>query len=585
MVQELQQRLIGDTKLFESLVWFLGNHSLLLAYSACKLLVAFLIHDAARLSKLKYLIHSCLETSSINKDYHYHQILLTFDLFRLLCKNPQIKESKNCCSCGEVQNTIWVNHADDMLEAMSCFVSLLRPFQFFSVEKRDSNCDVDAIASDLLSQEMKGFTNFQPRELEMLLISFLKMVKSFVKRSNKDKCRPFWFTIVDFLLNLLEKGLFNTRHSLRISLDILATVLQSRPKKDSVVLHAPLVQTARSICELINREWLNKLPCSTDPVGFGGFHFTESCPDQMRDLILLRKVTKLIFMSVQLMTEHDQGEKILHLQWSASSLGHLKTSIESLKLDSLSEFRSDWIIQLFADEDEMMVSVLFIALKTYNQIIKTFSFPDIATVPAWCELKHLLCPHLLFWNYLKLLDFDHSVLLDFLISSETNFLQYLTAYLHLMKCEWDKCCDVFMISSNSMHEITEHVSEVDYEEPEVPPKRIKKIANPPSNSDVTSCNYSEGDVTLNPAVNEPADSINSFGCHKEPNSRKDIETRNDGIKTDCEKVEINSGLDQVLSVLIRLRMSLERLQKRNMFPYSISPLIRSLLELEALYEQ
>lgn len=51
-------------------------------------------------------------------------------------------------------------------------------------------------------------------------------------------------------------------------------------------------------------------------------------------------------------------------------------------------------------------------------------------------LRHLN-PHLLFIAFVESIDFDHSLLLDLLISSETRFLEYLVQYLHFVVDGWD----------------------------------------------------------------------------------------------------------------------------------------------------
>ena len=45
-------------------------------------------------------------------------------------------------------------------------------------------------------------------------------------------------------------------------------------------------------------------------------------------------------------------------------------------------------------------------------------------------------PHHLFLSFLQTVCFDHSVLLDFLVSSETVFLTYLVSYLHCVLNDW-----------------------------------------------------------------------------------------------------------------------------------------------------
>ena len=53
------------------------------------------------------------------------------------------------------------------------------------------------------------------------------------------------------------------------------------------------------------------------------------------------------------------------------------------------------------------------------------------------RILHQLNPHLLFIAFAESIEFDHSLLLDLLISSETRFLEYLVQYLHFVIDGWN----------------------------------------------------------------------------------------------------------------------------------------------------
>ena len=54
------------------------------------------------------------------------------------------------------------------------------------------------------------------------------------------------------------------------------------------------------------------------------------------------------------------------------------------------------------------------------------------------NILHQLNPHWLFASFAESINFDHSVLLDFLISSETRFLEYILHYLHFLLIDWEQ---------------------------------------------------------------------------------------------------------------------------------------------------
>ena len=49
-------------------------------------------------------------------------------------------------------------------------------------------------------------------------------------------------------------------------------------------------------------------------------------------------------------------------------------------------------------------------------------------------------PHIMFTEFLAVLHYDHTVLLDFLVSCETAFLEYMMGYLQLLVHDWEGFC-------------------------------------------------------------------------------------------------------------------------------------------------
>jgi hypothetical protein len=78
--------------------------------------------------------------------------------------------------------------------------------------------------------------------------------------------------------------------------------------------------------------------------------------------------------------------------------------------------------------------------------------------------------------------------------------------------------------------------------------------------------------------------------HDISNSSDNTQTLN-SLVANCYESEENDNdntttpLDQVAASLIRLKLSIERLVKRNLFPYNVQPLLRRLKEFEECYEQ
>lgn len=78
----------------------------------------------------------------------------------------------------------------------------------------------------------------------------------------------------------------------------------------------------------------------------------------------------------------------------------------------------------------------------------------------------------------------------------------------------------------------------------------------------------------------------------EDSDDEQIQSSNPERQAQCQSVDDDLdfvcppalALDDVMSCLIRLRISLERLQTANLFPYNVQPLVMRLERIEALYE-
>ncbi|XP_062521264.1 protein lines-like [Corticium candelabrum] len=173
----------------------------------------------------------------------------------------------------------------------------------------------------------------------------------------------------------------------------------------------------------------------------------------------------------------------------------------------------DIVFSLFGFQDDLLIDVLWLHMEGCNQLKKLSRVPE--------ELQQILTNHIprlhhMFSHLVKFLRFDHSVLLDFLISSETRFLDYFTHYLKMLIQNWN----VF----RSPHRKLEILSQ------------SREVEADAGVSDVDS----------------------------------------EATTSDC--------VDSVMTVLIRLRLAMERLQCQGLFPYNAAPLLALLKRVEECYE-
>ena len=103
---------------------------------------------------------------------------------------------------------------------------------------------------------------------------------------------------------------------------------------------------------------------------------------------------------------------ILYLD-SINNLKNQKFEMEIKKLmTNFNEFNMENFIQFFSGDDKFLIKFLILMIKLYQNMMDM-------------SYKKILNPILIFYQFLCFLDFDHEICFEFLISNETNFLEYL----------------------------------------------------------------------------------------------------------------------------------------------------------------
>lgn len=276
-------------------------------------------------------------------------------------------------------------------------------------------------------------------------------------------------------------------------------------------------------------------------------------------------------------------------------------------------------------------------------------------------------PHLLFEAFVQCIEFDHSVLLDLLISSETRFLEYILQYLHLVVDDWNSFGHSVWNSEwrRSISEAEENTGIHSNAEIKVYPDSVfsgKSVVHEQSGRFHREFNAMEvflrddekqgrgqEDVLKRQEVADKealssgivykggfydqrwesaslqADyrcgvsrlsetarsSENSYLPECDSLEKKDLENEASGLRSivaaysssdesgmelenkinddfDCENdyssVLVSENLDEIMSMLIRLRMSVVRLSRSGNFPYSSAPLVTLIERVENCYD-
>ncbi|EDO39543.1 predicted protein [Nematostella vectensis] len=213
--------------------------------------------------------------------------------------------------------------------------------------------------------------------------------------------------------------------------DVLSMAQASFDGRDWVVLNSAVeVLSVFSCCALENAP-------SKVFNGFGGTQILlpPSYSSSKLDPVVLRKLSLLLTKSTVLSLEALKITKdstrivTLVLDCMQSWLYQISSQLLSNSCSCCPSTQKS-IIELFADQDDEMIDIL------YHLLLLHLALCSIDKDPDSIHLQHAINPHLLFLEFLGTTRHDHSILLDLLVSSETTFLVYLVKYLHLVLDDW-----------------------------------------------------------------------------------------------------------------------------------------------------
>ena len=144
---------------------------------------------------------------------------------------------------------------------------------------------------------------------------------------------------------------------------------------------------------------------------------TGSSPSQA---ILQRKVLVLVLMCTDRLQAASRTDVVLDLCL------HVETQLYSVFGVSVSALEvRRWVFQLCREQDDVLICVLHLLAGLHARLLPS---PD--TVRASAMLQHAMAEldiHAVFVQLGQTVAFDHLVLLDWLMSNETDFLPYLLA--------------------------------------------------------------------------------------------------------------------------------------------------------------
>nr|XP_020752928.1 protein Lines homolog 1 [Odocoileus virginianus texanus]XP_020752937.1 protein Lines homolog 1 [Odocoileus virginianus texanus]XP_020752944.1 protein Lines homolog 1 [Odocoileus virginianus texanus] len=221
-------------------------------------------------------------------------------------------------------------------------------------------------------------------------------------------------------------------------------------------LHVDLLALASAVLQAVDLGLLRTLSVGGKPSCFGGGEVLpgyEHAPGP--DHVILRALSLLIIRSLEIKFQNfaSANEMKVDLQRFMSELliflkPHLQPSLQSHNL-------CEWLSRVFIEQDDDMLEAAKALLGIYLKLTREYEATESLTQEKemWNHHTHEngYNPHCIFLFLLKNIGFDSTVLLDFLISSETCFLEYFVRYLKLLQKDWDNfftICNYFDVTES-----------------------------------------------------------------------------------------------------------------------------------------
>ncbi|XP_062440041.1 protein Lines homolog 1 [Rhea pennata] len=289
------------------------------------------------------------------------------------------------------------------------------------------------------------------------LISFIDLLEALlVSRVELElplRCQRVLFLKVSYVLNVISSSVHYLFKKLFIMLLKKCVLYKSR--EDSVsgspflqkpYLYEDMLALSNGVLQGVNLTWLNQIPLSEKASYFGG---SEPHPEDNThggvDQTLLRALSLVVLKALEFkfLNSTTEAEVKGEFQSSMSQLltfwrGHLTSSSCSHPV----VHNCEWLSLIFIEQDDDMweaaKALLLIYLKSDRLRHDAVDGISLEEAETWNFFTHAngYNPHCVFLFFLKNIAFDSTVLLDFLISSETCFLEYLVRYLKLLREDW-----------------------------------------------------------------------------------------------------------------------------------------------------
>nr|XP_048722754.1 protein Lines homolog 1 isoform X2 [Caretta caretta] len=321
---------------------------------------------------------------------------------------------------------------------------------------------LEGFYNSILSHHCKGCqgTSLYSKAANNLIefIEFLDiLVTSRIQLESHFKCQRILFLNTSYILDLT----YSSVHYLikKKSIMLLKKCILYKAGEDFVsgslptlslqdpYLNKDMLALADVVLQAVNLGWLNQIPVSEKASYFGGSEAQpedgiHSGPDQ----VILRALSLVLLKALEIKVQNStNAAEIKDLQsFMSQLLIFLKKHLKSSRHFHPNVHPCEWLSMVFIEQDDDMLEAAKSLLTVYLKFDRLWhddagnSCIEAEEDETWICLTHESgCnPHCIFLFFLKSIAFDSTVLLDFLISSETCFLEYFVRYLKLLREDW-----------------------------------------------------------------------------------------------------------------------------------------------------
>ncbi|XP_031733375.1 protein Lines homolog 1 isoform X2 [Anarrhichthys ocellatus] len=194
--------------------------------------------------------------------------------------------------------------------------------------------------------------------------------------------------------------------------------------------HSDMNMLAQSVLTAVTTDWLQSVQVESASF-FGGTRHVGGEEGQKPNCVMLRSVSLLLLKSMELHIQTGVDSATEVYGYLQSLWGFLRRC--SVQLTEVTH-RCCWVSLLFGDQDDDMMEAAKALFSIFLHHRRYSGLDELAVLEAACASG---CnAHCHFLLLLQSISFDHSILLDFLISTETCFLEYFVRYLKYLSADW-----------------------------------------------------------------------------------------------------------------------------------------------------